>query len=521
MFRALASKLRPVSRSGDRPSRVSIVLAFLIISLALGVLAWRSYELSVRMERGANTLAVQYAGYAADITARRVDAAVRAEITRAVEDWQQVERWIESPTRASLSEWLQKKEWIVQAIYIPDHDPASSIFASELGTSSNSGLPTRDFYTSSGAVTYTYDPARLLKQVASGVQKQQPLIRTTEADFLPIQQQADVIVVRASAVQGLVRLEDGFAFYAPLGAPMTDYSVRAVVRTSYVGSGWENQRLISFWVSLAAVGLMALGAFLALRGLNREAETMALRGALIANVSHELRTPLSMIRLGAETLKLGARLKDRERDEIHEQILRETLHLSHLVENVLDVARIQNRSSKALAFTPVAPRDLVATLVSTYESWVRSKGFTLQLEVEEGVEPQLWDRDAVSRALLNLIDNAIKYSADDRTIVVALRQTDRHIVLEVRDNGLGIAPADLSRIFDPYYRARFSDTQTRRGAGLGLTLVQQIVAAHGGTIEVESQAGAGSTFRLLFPRASGEERVALSGLVGTSKPVTS
>ncbi|MGZ8868729.1 MAG: sensor histidine kinase, partial [Thermoanaerobaculia bacterium] len=322
-------------------------------------------------------------------------------------------------------------------------------------------------------------------------------------------------------VQGLVRLADGFAFYAPLGTPMADYSVRAVVRTSYVGSGWENQRLISLWVSLAAVGLMALGAFLALRGLNREAETTALRGALIANVSHELRTPLAMIRLGAETLKLGPALKQSERDEIHEQILRETLHLSHLVENVLDVARIQNRSSKALAFTPVAPRDLVTTLVSTYESWVRSKGFTLHLEVEDGVEPQMWDRDAVSRALLNLIDNAIKYSAEDRTILVAVRQTEQNVVLEVRDRGLGIAPADLSRIFDPYYRARFSDTQTRRGAGLGLTLVQQIVAAHGGTIEVESQAGAGSTFRLLFPRASGEERVALSGLVGQSKPVTS
>jgi two-component system phosphate regulon sensor histidine kinase PhoR len=185
------------------------------------------------------------------------------------------------------------------------------------------------------------------------------------------------------------------------------------------------------------------------------------------------------------------------------------------------VARIQNRSSKALAFTPVAPRDLVTTLVGTYASWVRSKGFALEIEVQDGVEPQMWDRDAVSRALLNLIDNAIKYSSEDRRIVVAVNHTDQHVILEVRDHGLGIASADLSRIFDPYYRARFSDTQTRRGAGLGLTLVQQIVAAHGGRIEVESEAGTGSTFRLLFPRASGEERVALSGLVGQSKPVTS
>ena len=519
MIRRVASKLRPLAGITERPSRVSILLAFLIISAALGVLAWRSYELSLRMERGANTLAIQYAGYAAEITARRIDAAVRTELTRAVDEWQQIERWIEAPTFASLREWLGANEWIVTAIYVPDYDPASSIYASELGTKDTSSLVTREFYTSTGTVRYAYDPSRLIALVGNAVSHQQPLIQAPES--LAMQQRADVTVVRKPSLQGLVHLADGFAFYSPLATPMADYSVRAIVRAAYVGSGWENQRLISLWVSLAAVGLMALGAFLALRGLNKEAETTNLRGALIANVSHELRTPLSMIRLGAETLKRGARLKESEREEIQDQILRETLHLSHLVENVLDVARIQNRSGKALAFTPVAPGDLVSMLVGTYGSWIRSKGFEVTVELEPGVEPQLWDRDAVSRALLNLIDNAIKYSREERTIVVALRQTEQHIVLEVRDRGLGIDAEDLTRIFDPYYRARFSDTQTRRGAGLGLTLVQQIVAAHGGRVEVESQAGSGSTFRLLFPRATGEERAAMAGLAGQAKPVTS
>jgi signal transduction histidine kinase len=521
MFRTLAAKFKPVSRAGDRPSRVSILVAFLIISAALGVLAWRSYELSIRMERGANTLAVQYAGYAAEITARRIDALVRTELTRAVEEWQQIERGIEAPTNSSLREWMGKKEWIVTAIYIPDFDPASSIYASYLGASESADLVEREFFTSSGTVRYKYDPSKLIAYVSRDVRRQQPLIRINSSDTLLIQQQADVIVVRRPNIQGLVRLSDGFSFYAPLGAPIADYSVRAIVRTSYVGSGWENQRLVSLWVSLAAVGLMALGAVLALRGLNKEAETMSLRGALIANVSHELRTPLSMIRLGAETLKLGSRLKEKEREEIHDQILRETLHLSHLVENVLDVARMQHRGGKALAFTPVAPRELVASLITTYESWIRSKGFTILLEVEDGVDAQMWDREAVSRALLNLVDNAIKYSDENREIVVAMRQSPDHVILEVRDRGLGIPAADLDRIFDPYYRAQFSDTQTRRGAGLGLTLVQQIVSAHGGRVEVESEAGAGSTFRLLFPRALGEERAALAGLVGQSKPVTS
>jgi signal transduction histidine kinase len=109
---------------------------------------------------------------------------------------------------------------------------------------------------------------------------------------------------------------------------------------------------------------------------------------------------------------------------------------------------------------------------------------------------------AVSRALLNLIDNAIKYSGEEnRAIDVVLRETAEHVIIEVRDHGIGIDSSDVSRIFDPYYRAQFSDTTTRRGAGLGLTLVQQIVESHGGRVELESALGAGSTFRLMFPRS--------------------
>ena len=163
---------------------------------------------------------------------------------------------------------------------------------------------------------------------------------------------------------------------------------------------------------------------------------------------------------------------------------------------------MQHRQARALALTPVHPRDLVVSLVSTYESWIRSKGFNVALQIDDAVEEQLWDREAVSRALLNLIDNAIKYSDEQKSIEVVLRQTPENVVVEVKDRGIGINSKDIGRIFDPYYRAQFSDTQTRRGAGLGLTLVQQIVASHGGRVEVDSEPGRGSTFRLLFPRAS-------------------
>jgi signal transduction histidine kinase len=496
MARALLVKLKNIGRSGDGSDRVSILLPFLIISLGLGALAWRSYQLSARMERGLETLGMQYAGYAADITARRLDGAARAEIFRASEDWQQVERRGPAPTSAALQEWVTNHHWIVSAIYIPDADPTASIFVSEPAPA----LPPdqrleREFYTSSGLVRYAYDPTRLLERVRDSA-RQQPLIQSDE-----LQPQARISVVRTPKQPGATRTVEGFAFISPLGTPLSEYAVRAFVPATYGTSGWENARFISLWVSLVALALTTVGAYLAMRGLRREAETMKLRGALVANVSHELRTPLSMIRLGAETLKRSTKLTDRQRNDIEESILREVLHLSHLVENVLDIGRLQS-GGKVLAFTPVCPRDLITTVISTYESWIRSKGFEVSLHIEETVDEQMWDRESVSRALLNLIDNAVKYSGEDKVLTISLRQTTEHVILEVQDRGIGIASSDLQHIFEPYYRAQFSDTQTRRGAGLGLTLVHQIVTSHGGRIEVESAPGSGSTFRLLFPRAA-------------------
>jgi signal transduction histidine kinase len=501
MFDALLEKLSTiVPHPGRRRDRASILVPFLIISAGLMALAWRSYNLSVRMEQGANALAEQYARYTAEITARRVDAAVRTEMTLASDEWQQLEHRVPLPTAASLSAWIAQHDWIVSAVYVPDDDPAASIYFAETAAPKEGQLRvTREIYTSTGLIRYSYDPSRLLAEVHQAMRQPAPA-QSKGSGTLAIQQRADVTIVHRAA-EGTEKLDDGFASIASLGDPLADFGIRAVVRTAYVGGkGWQNQRVMSLWVSLVALTLTGVGGILALRGMHKESETMKLRGALIANVSHELRTPLSMIRLGAETLKRG-KLKEKERLDIEDQILREVLLLSHLVENVLDVARIQNQSTQALAFSSVGPRDLIRNLVTTYESWIRSKGFEVTLDLDESISDQLWDRDAVSRALLNLIDNAIKYSADDRHIDVVLRQNFEYVIIEVKDRGVGIDAKDLVKIFDPYFRAQFSDTITRRGAGLGLTLVQQIVESHGGKVELDSTLGSGSTFRLMFPRS--------------------
>jgi signal transduction histidine kinase len=157
-----------------------------------------------------------------------------------------------------------------------------------------------------------------------------------------------------------------------------------------------------------------------------------------------------------------------------------------------------------LVFGAVDPVELVESVVSSYEGWIRSKGFDVSVEIEAFPEEQMWDREAVSRALLNLIDNGVKYSAERKRLVIGLSEDEEFVTIWVRDVGIGIPVEDLERIFEPYYRAQFSDTQTRRGAGLGLTLVQQIVHSHGGRIDVESVPGEGSTFRLRFPKGHTE-----------------
>ncbi|HVT02763.1 MAG TPA: HAMP domain-containing sensor histidine kinase [Thermoanaerobaculia bacterium] len=507
---AIASRLRSLREKDGAYRRAPIVLPFVIITAALLILANRSYQLSIQMERSLDSLAIQYLEYASEITAQRTDAASRAETFRVSEQWQQIERLREGPSFGSLQKWLKASPWVISAIYVPDADPTQSVYVTSAAAShEDKNLLASEFYTASGSVRYTYDPHRLLLMTASGIWKQ-PLARSSSIrETTGFREQSQIRLIPKRGITGLVNREVGPAVITSLAPPLNGYAIEASIRSSYVGTGWHSVRVISLWFAGFAVLVVAAGAFAAMRGLEKEAEAMQLRGALIANVSHELRTPLSMIRLGAETLKRSTRLTAKERADLQESILREVLHLSHLVENVLDVARLQKAAPRT-AFSPVDPVQLVRSVITTYESWISNKGFSVQLDLDLSVEEQSWDREAVSRALVNLIDNAIKYSINSNNVEVSLSQGLEFVVLAVKDHGIGIRAQDLSKIFDPYFRAAFSDTETRRGAGLGLTLVQQIVAAHGGRVEVESRPGEGSCFRLLFPKRTAAARSSMN-----------
>jgi signal transduction histidine kinase len=498
---AIISKLSEYVRERRPRSRVSVLLPFLIIAVAFAALGWRSWELSGRMERGLDALAIQYLEYAAEITARRVDAATQGEVYRAAEEWQQIERLSGgAPGYDSLSEWLRQNDWILSATYEPDSDLTDTLYLGQLSDSRAVRDRVRsDFYTVSGRVQYTWSPSLLISQLDRAVFRQPVTHSAHEWESSDLRQLVEIRVVDAKLGAGLARREGELSVIEPLSEPLESFAIEAVLRTDLGQGGSRSHRMVSIAFAITAIGLLAVGAWLAVRGIVKEDEATQLRAALVANVSHELRTPLAVIRLGAETLRRSDRLTAEQREGLQESIIREVLHLSNLVENVLDVARLQ-KGTKRMAFAPVDPIELVESVIDSYGPWIESKGFSVDLVLPDDVDEQLWDRDSVSRALVNLIDNAIKYSGDSRAIGVELRAGKTELAIAVSDRGIGIHQADLEKIFDPYYRAKFSDTETQRGAGLGLTLVQQIVQAHGGRVEVDSKPGAGSTFTLVIPK---------------------
>ncbi|HOC26444.1 MAG TPA: HAMP domain-containing sensor histidine kinase, partial [bacterium] len=171
--------------------------------------------------------------------------------------------------------------------------------------------------------------------------------------------------------------------------------------------------------------------------------------------------------------------------------------LTRLIDTVLDFARIE-RGQKEYSLRLIDLSQTVTDALETLQFTLREGGFAVTKEIEVGVELQA-DPDAMKQALLNLLSNAIKYGGSRREIALRLRRQGYSAVLQVEDQGIGIAENELEDIFTPYYRAGGSEQNTRSGAGLGLAVVRHIVAAHNGSITVKSQPGAGSTFTITLP----------------------
>jgi len=262
------------------------------------------------------------------------------------------------------------------------------------------------------------------------------------------------------------------------------------------------QTLVYVGLTTVALGTLLLAMWFLTRVVRREVALAELKSGFVADVSHELKTPLALIRMFAETLRDGRVASDEKRQEYYEVILRESTRLTDLIHNILDFSRIEaGRKEYHLQTTDVAAS--VEQTYATYRPQLDHAGFEHELRIEAGLPSVDADRGAIAQILVNLITNAVKYSDDEKYVLIEVtsdtRRNRRGVLISVHDLGIGIAPEDRALLTEGFYRASDSRVRGKAGAGLGLAVVRHIVDAHGGSLDVESRLVKGSTFRVFLP----------------------
>lgn len=252
-------------------------------------------------------------------------------------------------------------------------------------------------------------------------------------------------------------------------------------------------------VSLLVLLMVGAGWFI-FRTVRQEMALAQLKSDFVSNISHELRTPLALIRMYAETLEMGRIPNEERKSEYYRIIGQESERLTHLVNNILNFSRIE-AGKKAYHLQPVVLNDIVERVLESYRFHLENKGFTLETNLAKTLPEIQGDTDALSEAVINLVDNAVKYSETEHWINITTGSENGQVFVEISDRGIGIPPKEQQRIFEKFHRASDALVHNTKGSGLGLSLVQHIVRAHNGHIQLSSQPGKGSRFRLLFPAA--------------------
>src|SRR5262245_47275579 len=199
------------------------------------------------------------------------------------------------------------------------------------------------------------------------------------------------------------------------------------------------------------VAVIVAGIVLTWRLMRRETEMARLKSDFVANVSHDLKTPLSVIRMFGETLEMGRVTGEEKRQEYYRVITREGERLSRLIDNVLDFSRIEG-GRQTYEMAPTAVKPLIRGTLVAFAYPLAQQGFKVEVSIAPDLPEIVMDADAVGQAIANLVDNAIKYSGDERALTVDARIVERRLVISVSDRGLGIAPEEQTRIFEKFYR---------------------------------------------------------------------
>ncbi|HXU83066.1 MAG TPA: HAMP domain-containing sensor histidine kinase [Polyangia bacterium] len=297
--------------------------------------------------------------------------------------------------------------------------------------------------------------------------------------------------------------EERFLFEDTFGKALYRWRVQiAPLNVDEFRTRAEQQRRLRPLLIVLSTTIIAVGLGIVWLVILGERRASRLKGDFIANVSHELKTPLSLIRMFGEMVATGRHKGEDAAREYGEIITRESERLSHLIDNVLDFARLE-RGKASYHFAEAEIADVVERALDVCRYRLEKEKLKLRTLIEPALPQVRMDENAMTLVILNLVDNAIKYGTDGGQVDVSVQRTPGGVVLGVRDYGPGIAREEQGRIFDRFYRARSARDRNVRGSGIGLALVKYIAEAHGGRATVESpvvgDTRPGSLFRVFLP----------------------
>ena len=297
--------------------------------------------------------------------------------------------------------------------------------------------------------------------------------------------------------------QPGSAHPRPFIEVVRDHDLNEII-VAAAQRGERSVRVVAYgpaqrWIQATAVPIEGGGTWAALAVFHDLTEVRridSVRRDFISNVSHELRTPLAGIRAAAETLSEGA-LDDRPAaEEFVGHIQRETDRLTQMVEELLELSRIESGAAP-MHFAQIDVVALAQDAVRRFGQQAERAGLKLAVDAPGSPVSIIGDAEPLERALGNLIANAIKFTPQGGTVTVAVGREGAHAVLTVRDTGVGIEPEQQARVFERFYKA--DRGRGSGGTGLGLAIVKHIVRAHSGTVAVDSRPGRGSAFTMRLP----------------------
>lgn len=308
-----------------------------------------------------------------------------------------------------------------------------------------------------------------------------------------------IITMGRKGTDGFIYLTDSLTKEVMFKKPMwlfPEMEVGISSKNKTVSELVDERTFFNLLAASLLILLLILGFALIVRNLRREVQLAQNKADFVSNVSHELRTPLSLISMFAETLMLDRVPNVQKRKEYEEIIYKETNRLTNIVNKILNFSQIE-ANKRIYHPTMIDLNELITEMMHDYSYHLEKNGFTYQVELSD--LPGIYvDKDAIYEALVNLVDNAMKYSPEIRHILIRSGMLGQKIFVAIEDRGMGIPGEKINLIFEKFYRITERNVQTTRGAGLGLSLVKHIMDHHGGDIEVESTKGKGSIFKLVF-----------------------